>query len=132
MFCSPQSLPLEGTETATAVLNYSPVGCKTRGVTEPQRDRCRGTRRMRCSRRRYLSNPPLTSQRLPCKHIAFIYRIFAENISHPQDISLRLRRNIFPFSVKYLLSVTAFVTLFSPNLSFLYNNYRIYIVERII
>jgi len=33
------SLPLEGSETATAVLNYSPVGCKTRGVTEPQRDR---------------------------------------------------------------------------------------------
>ena len=34
-----KSLPLEGSETATAVLNYSPVGCKTRGVTEPQRDR---------------------------------------------------------------------------------------------
>ena len=52
-----QSLPLEGSETATAVLNDSPVGCQTRGVTEPQRDRCRvDTRRMRCSRRRYLSN----------------------------------------------------------------------------
>ena len=33
------SLPLEGSETASAVLNYSPVGCKTRGVTESQRDR---------------------------------------------------------------------------------------------
>ena len=33
------SLPLEGSETATAVLNDSPVGCQTRGVTEPQRDR---------------------------------------------------------------------------------------------
>ena len=32
-------LPLEGSETATAVLNDSPVGCQTRGVTEPQRDR---------------------------------------------------------------------------------------------
>jgi hypothetical protein len=35
-------LPLEGSETATAVLNDSPVGCQTRGVTEPQRDRWRG------------------------------------------------------------------------------------------
>ena len=34
------SLPLEGSETATAVLNDNPVGCQTRGVTEPQRDRC--------------------------------------------------------------------------------------------
>jgi len=34
------SLRLEGSETASAVLNDSPVGCQTRGVTEPQRDRC--------------------------------------------------------------------------------------------
>ena len=33
------SLPFEGSETANAVLNDSPVGCQTRGVTEPQRDR---------------------------------------------------------------------------------------------
>jgi len=41
--CSPlrtsPCLSLEGSETATAVLNDSPVGCQTRGVTEPQRDR---------------------------------------------------------------------------------------------
>ena len=43
-----QSLPLEGSETATAVLNYSPVGCKTRGVTEPQRDRGTTMWWMRC------------------------------------------------------------------------------------
>ena len=35
-------LPLEGSETASAVLNDSPVGCQTRGVTEPQRDRWHG------------------------------------------------------------------------------------------
>ena len=39
LICTPHSLPLEGSETATAVLNDSPVGCQTRGVTEPQRDR---------------------------------------------------------------------------------------------
>ena len=41
------SLTLEGSETASAVLNYSPVGCKTRGVTEPQRDRGTAERRLR-------------------------------------------------------------------------------------